>query len=111
VSGATSRRFSEPAPSASSLERDEMTEIIAIIWSRVEPLRQERGLSVERLAFICGVTASTLSDTGRGLKNELLLSTVLKLCSGLGVSSDVLLNDLPLPAPRRPAWVRQKPRG
>jgi transcriptional regulator with XRE-family HTH domain len=84
----------------------EVAEAIALIWARVEPLRRERGLSMERLAAVSGVTTATLSEMRRGLRRDLRLSTILKLCSGLGVGSPELLGDLPLPEPPRAEWAR-----
>jgi transcriptional regulator with XRE-family HTH domain len=95
-------------PSTPTAAGAELAEIIAVIWERVEPLRLERGLSIERLAATCGVSTATLSRLRRGLQDDPRLSTVLRLRSGLGVPSDELLGDLPLPYAPRPQWAAKR---
>jgi transcriptional regulator with XRE-family HTH domain len=79
-----------------------------VIWGRVEPLRLERGLSIERLAAGCGLSTATLSDLRRGLQEDPRLGTILKLCGGLGVTSEDLLGDLPLPYASGAQWAMRR---
>jgi DNA-binding CsgD family transcriptional regulator len=61
---------------------------------RVRGLRTAKGLSEGELAEKCGVPRATITRTEIGSK-EPQLSLILSLCSGLGVSPAVLVEDLP----------------
>jgi DNA-binding Xre family transcriptional regulator len=88
----------EPARSRAHAEQRVIT---ALLMARVEELRRSRALSLGRLAGVSGVSVATLQH----LRNDLIdprLSTVLRLCRGLGVTAGELLHDLPLPVQPRP---------
>lgn len=91
-----------------------LDEALALIVDRVDQHRARRGQGVERLAAESGLTRSSLSDL-RHRRGDPRLSTLLKLCTGLGVSSTDLLGDLaPLPPARkrrRPVRVSQRGEG
>ena len=74
--------------------------ITALLMARVDELRKPRGLSVERLAQASGISFWTLQQLRSDLSDP-RLTTVLKLCRGLGVTAGELLNDLPLPIEAR----------
>ena len=66
---------------------------------RIAELCEERGLSVNKLSTICGITQSTQNNIVGGRNNSTTVSTVKKICDGLEISiadffkSDVF-NDL-----------------
>jgi DNA-binding Xre family transcriptional regulator len=90
---------------ARSRAHGEQRVITALLMARVDELRRPRALSLERLAFASDVSWWTLQR----LRSELSdprLSTVLRLCRGLGVTAGQLLDDLPLPVEPRPSYAR-----
>jgi transcriptional regulator with XRE-family HTH domain len=92
----------EPARSRAHAEQRVIT---ALLMARVDELRKPRALSLDRLAGVSGVSVATLQH----LRNELIdprLSTVLRLCRGLGVTAGEILHDLPLPVQPRPCNAR-----
>ena len=66
---------------------------------RIAELCEERGITVNKLSTICGITQSTLNNIIGGRNNSTTVSTVKKICDGLEISivdffkSDVF-NDL-----------------
>jgi DNA-binding Xre family transcriptional regulator len=90
---------------ARSRAHAEQRVITAQLMARADELRKPRALSLERLAFASDVSWWTLQR----LRSELSdprLSTVLRLCRGLGVTAGELLDDLPLPVEPRPGYAR-----
>ena len=55
------------------------------VGNRITQLRQERGLTLEKLAYGSGISKGGLSEIERGLK-EPRLSTLVKLCETLDIS-------------------------
>ncbi|MBR2616144.1 MAG: helix-turn-helix transcriptional regulator [Clostridia bacterium] len=53
---------------------------------RVSELCRERGITVNGLANLCGITQSTLSNIIGGRNQSTTVATVKKLCDGLGLS-------------------------
>jgi DNA-binding Xre family transcriptional regulator len=98
----------EPGSRVSSPARAEQREITALVVARVDSLRAARGLSVERLAGASNVSMWTLFGLRRNVADP-RLSTLLRLCSGLGVTSTELLGDLPLPIEPRTSRARTAP--
>ena len=47
---------------------------------------KERNITVNKLATISGVTQSTLSNIIGGRNNSTTVSTIQKLCDGLGIT-------------------------
>lgn len=56
------------------------------VKERILELCDERGITVNKLATISGVTQSTLSNIISGRNNSTTVSTVKKLCDGLDIS-------------------------
>ena len=97
----------EPGSRRSSA-RAEQREITALVVARVDSLRVARGWSVERLAGASNVSMWTLFGLRRDVADP-RLSTLLRLCNGLGVTSGELLGDLPLPVEPRTSRSRTAP--
>ena len=53
---------------------------------RIMELCGERNISVNKLANMSGVTQSTLNNIVSGRNNSATVSTVKKLCDGLGIT-------------------------
>jgi DNA-binding Xre family transcriptional regulator len=102
LADAVEREAREPARSRAHAEQRVIT---ALLMARVDELRRPRALSLDRLAGVSGVSVATLQHS----RNDLIdprLSTVLRLCRGLGVTAGELLHDLPLPVQPRPCNAR-----
>ena len=53
---------------------------------RIMELCRERGLSVNKLSALCGMTQSTLNNIVSGRNNSATVATVKKICDGLEIS-------------------------
>lgn len=53
---------------------------------RILELCREKGITVNKLATISGVTQSTLSNITGGRNNSTTVSTIKKLCDGMDIS-------------------------
>ncbi len=53
---------------------------------RIQALCNERGITLNKLAIISGVTQSTLNNIMSGRNNSTTVSTIKKLCDGLEIS-------------------------
>lgn len=53
---------------------------------RILELCKERDISVNKLSTICGVTQSTVSNIVSGRNRSATISTIKKLCDGLGLT-------------------------
>ena len=53
---------------------------------RILQLCQERNISVNKLSSISGVTQSTVNNIVSGRNNSATVSTIKKLCDGLGIT-------------------------
>ena len=56
------------------------------VKDRIIELCRERDISVNKLSTISGVTQSTVNNIVSGRNNSATVSTVKKLCDGLGIS-------------------------
>ena len=56
-----------------------------IVCQRIAQLRKERKMTLEQLAYRSGISKGGLSEIERNMK-EPRAYTILKLCSGLGIS-------------------------
>lgn len=56
------------------------------VRKRILDLCEERGITINKLATISGVTQSTLNNIVSGRNNSATVSTVKKLCDGLDIS-------------------------
>jgi transcriptional regulator with XRE-family HTH domain len=88
--------------------RAEQRQITALLVARIDDLRAARGWSVERLAGTSNLSIWTLISLRTHLADP-RLSTLLRLCDGLGVTSGELLGDLPLPIEPRPSRATTPP--
>ncbi len=52
---------------------------------RITQLCQERGLTLNGLARVCGMTQSTLNNIISGRNNSTNVSTIQKICDGLEI--------------------------
>lgn len=55
---------------------------------RIIQLCQERNMSINKLSSISGVTQSTVNNIVSGRNNSTTVSTIKKLCDGLGITID-----------------------
>jgi transcriptional regulator with XRE-family HTH domain len=55
---------------------------------RIIQLCQERNMSINKLSSISGVTQSTVNNIVSGRNNSATVSTIKKLCDGLGITID-----------------------
>ena len=53
---------------------------------RIQDLCNERGITINKLAIISGITQSTLNNIIGGRNNSATVSTIKKLCDGLEIS-------------------------
>jgi len=53
---------------------------------RILSLCQERELTINKLSTMSGVTQSTVNNIVSGRNNSATISTIKKLCDGLGIS-------------------------
>ena len=68
------------------------------VRQRILDLCRQRGITVNRLATISGVTQSTVNNIVSGRNNSTTVSTIQKICDGLGINiqeffaSDIFLS-------------------
>lgn len=53
---------------------------------RILELCESRGVTVNRLSTLCGITQSTLSNITRGRNQSTTIATLKKICDGLEIS-------------------------
>lgn len=58
----------------------------AAVRARILELCDERGISINKLCNMSGVTQSTVNNIISGRNNSVTVSTIQKLCDGLGIS-------------------------
>ena len=58
------------------------------VRQRILQLCQERNISINKLSSISGVTQSTVNNIVSGRNNSATVSTIKKLCDGLGITID-----------------------
>ncbi|MBC5581645.1 helix-turn-helix transcriptional regulator [Anaerofilum sp. BX8] len=56
------------------------------VKERILELCEERDLSVNKLCMISGIPQSTLNNLISGRNNSVTVSTIKKICDGLGIS-------------------------
>ena len=56
------------------------------VRQRIIQLCQERDISINKLSSISGVTQSTINNIVSGRNNSATVSTIKKLCDGLGIT-------------------------
>ncbi len=62
------------------------------VKERIIQLCYEHSISVNRLATISGVTQSTVNNIISGRNNSTTISTIKKLCDGLGITIQEFFN-------------------
>ena len=58
------------------------------VRQRIIQLCQERDISINKLSSVSGVTQSTVNNIVSGRNNSTTVSTIKKLCDGLGITID-----------------------
>ena len=58
------------------------------VRQRIIQLCEERDISINKLSSISGVTQSTVNNIVSGRNNSATVSTIKKLCDGLGITID-----------------------
>lgn len=58
------------------------------VRQRIVELCQERNISFNKLSSMSGVTQSTVNNIVSGRNNSTTVSTIKKLCDGLGITID-----------------------
>ena len=58
------------------------------VRQRIIQLCQERDISINKLSSISSVTQSTVNNIVSGRNNSATVSTIKKLCDGLGITID-----------------------
>lgn len=53
---------------------------------RIHELCESRGISLNKLSIMCGMTQSTLSNITSGRSKNPTVSTIKKICDGLDIS-------------------------
>jgi transcriptional regulator with XRE-family HTH domain len=53
---------------------------------RIEELCSKKGITLNKLSTICGVTQSTLNNIVSGVSKNPTISTIKKVCDGLEIS-------------------------
>lgn len=53
---------------------------------RILELCKERGITVNKLSTLCGITQSTLNNITSGRNNSATVVTVKKICDGLDIT-------------------------
>ena len=59
---------------------------------RILQLCEQRNLSVNKLCTLSGVTQSTMNNNINGRNNSMTVSTLKKLCDGMGISIQEFFN-------------------
>ena len=70
------------------LERGVPMTVGEAVRQRIIQLCAERNISYNKLSTISGVTQSTVNNIISGRNNSATVSTIKKLCDGLGISID-----------------------
>lgn len=63
------------------------------VVNRIKYYCQQRGITLNKLAKISGVTQSTLNDIISGKTTTPTIETLDKVCKGLGISLKEFFND------------------
>lgn len=74
-----------------SLSDREIQELISLVGQKIKALRNNRKLTQDQLWDISGIPQGTISRLERGLSEDIMLSTLLRLSDGLGVEVEELV--------------------
>ena len=62
---------------------------------RIIGLCRQRGITLNRLASMCGITQSTINNITSGRNNSTTVSTIKKICDGLEITiSEFFCDDI-----------------
>lgn len=56
------------------------------VKERIIDLCNSRGITINRLSIMCGITQSTLNNIVSGRNNSTTIATIKKICDGLDIS-------------------------
>lgn len=56
------------------------------VKERIIDLCNSRGITINRLSILCGITQSTLNNIVSGRNNSTTIATIKKICDGLDIS-------------------------
>ena len=68
------------------------TNIGEAVKERILELCREHDISVNKLSSMSGVTQSTVNNIVSGRNNSATVSTIKKLCDGLGITIEEIFN-------------------
>lgn len=68
-------------------------ELNEMIGERISNLCKENNLSINRLASICGLRQSTISNILNGNSKNPTISSIKKICNGLEISLATFFDD------------------
>ena len=60
---------------------------------RILQLCAERGITVNKLSYLCGLTQSTLNNITGGRNKSLTVATLKKICDGLNITIQDFFNN------------------
>ena len=60
---------------------------------KIRKLCKEKGITLNKLSIICGITQSTLNNVISGRNKSITVSTVQKICDGLEITISDFFND------------------
>ena len=60
---------------------------------RILELCKQKGITVNKLSYICGITQSTLNNIVSGRNSTTTISTVKKICDGLEITIQDFFDD------------------
>lgn len=62
---------------------------------RIITLCKQRGITINKLSYMCGITQSTLNNIVSGRNNTTTVSTIKKICDGLDITvQDFFADDI-----------------
>ncbi len=62
------------------------------VKKRIFELCHARGITINKLATICGITQSTLNNITSGRNKSVTVSTIKKICDGLNITIQDFFN-------------------
>ena len=74
------------------IERGDTMNVGDAVRQRILELCEINDISVNKLSNISGVTQSTVNNIVSGRNNSATISTIRKLCDGLGISIEEFFN-------------------
>lgn len=57
-----------------------------VIVNRIQGLCDEKGISINKMAKICGVTQSTIDNIMKGNSINPKIETIFNICNGMGLT-------------------------